>query len=78
MRDKWIERKRELPPGIMVVGEKHRAIMDRIKNLGDEDLREIEAFLNFLIDGSESLKDSNNSNLRKIYDFMAGGMERAG
>ena len=77
MKEKWIERKKELPPGIMVVGERHRVIMERIKNLDDGDLREVDAFLDFLVEGSETLLENDN-NLKKIYDFMAGGMERAG
>lgn len=78
MGDKWIELQRELPPGIMIVEQKYRSIIDRIHKLNDEDLGEIEAFLSFLADGSEFLAEDSAKNSPRIFEFMTGGMQRAG
>lgn len=78
MGDKWIEVQKELPPGIMIIEEKYRSIVDRIHELCDEDLWELEAFLDFLAEGSKYVADDSDNNSQKIFDFMTGGMQRAG
>jgi len=78
MGEKWIKVRRELPPGILVLDGKHQELVEKVLDLSDEDLLELEAFLEFLNESSGGTQRANTAGAKKIYDFMAGGMQRVG
>jgi len=45
MLDKWIELKKDLPAGLMIIEEKLRPLLEEIHNLNSEDLLELESFI---------------------------------
>lgn len=77
MLGNWIERQQSLPDGLVVVDEKLGSILKKIQSLDSQDLQELEAFVNYLTDGSECLEEQGNRKAAKMYDFMTGGMPLA-
>ena len=78
MLNDWITKTEDLPEGLMIVDEKLRPVLEKIRQLDSDDLIELEAFLNYLADGAEWDADRGGRAGSKIYDFMAGGLLKVG
>ena len=78
MLGKWIEKKNELPAGIMAIDEKLRPLLQEIHNLNAEDLAEVRVFIGYLSGRSQSRVELDSRVTAKICDFMAGDMQRVG
>jgi len=65
-----------LPPGYMKIDEDLRSLIERVHQLDRQDVREVAAFIDYLLSGTEQLsghEQKNGGNL-KLYDFMEGGI----
>lgn len=60
----------------MFVKESLRPLVNKMHQLGEEDLRELNAFMDYLLKGPVKLPDSADGETLKMYDFMDGGMEK--
>lgn len=78
MLNDWITKTEDLPEGLMIIDEKLRPVLDKIRQLDSDDLKELEAFLNYLVEGAEWETERGSRAGSKIYDFMAGGMLKVG
>lgn len=67
--------KRGFPVGIMFVKESLRPLVNKMHQLGEEDLRELDAFMDYLLKGPVKLPESPDGESLKMYDFMDGGLE---
>ena len=68
--------KKGLPAGVMLVREGLIPLVEKITRMREEDIPEVEAFLDYLQKGTEQLyvQSQNEANPSKIYDFMDGGL----
>jgi len=67
--------KRGFPRGIMFIRESLRPLVNKIHQLGEEDLGELDAFMDYLLKGPQKLPEPPNGESLKIYDFMEGGLQ---
>ncbi len=65
-----------LPPGYMKIDEDLRALIERLHQLDGQDVREVAAFIDYLLSGAEKLSghEQKNGGHLKLYDFMEGGI----
>lgn len=59
----------------MFVKEKLRPLVNKIHQLDDDDLVEVDAFLDYLLLGPQQLPEPGEGHPLKMYDFMEGGIE---
>jgi hypothetical protein len=76
MFNDWIEKIDELPAGIVFIDESLRGTLDKVRKLSHDDLLELEAFLDYLLE--ESARQGRQQTSAKLCDFMAAGMHKAG
>ena len=78
MKNKQITLKKGFPKGVVFLEERLRPLVRKIYALDDEDIRELDAFLNYLIMGPDIFYKSENRYSSKTFDFMNGGMGKTG
>jgi hypothetical protein len=71
-----VKRKQGLPEGFFLVKEDLALLVEKIHLLKDQDLQELNAFADYLLEGSDTLAKARKIKSLKIFDFMAAGMER--
>ena len=74
----WIEKRENLPAGIMIVDETLRPLLEEIQELSPDDLAEVKEFIGYLSGRLENPSGRDSRVSAKICDFMAGGMQRVG
>lgn len=69
--------KKGLPPGYMPIRKDLLPLVEKMHQLDQDDLRELEAFIDYLQKGAEELSSTEveEDKSSKIYDFMNGGLE---
>lgn len=60
---------------MMFVDERLREVVDKLGDLQDDDIRELEVFVDYLLHGPEKLPPRHDKENARIYDFMNGGLE---
>lgn len=66
-----------LPHGMMYVDERLRAVVDKMHDLDDRDIRELDAFIDYLRKGPDvPPEDQVERDSTRMYDFMNGGLEK--
>ena len=70
--------KKGLPPGYVPVREDLQPLVEKMHQLDPDDLKELDAFMDYLQKGAEELQEAEpeESNSSKIYEFMNGGLEK--
>ena len=68
--------KKGFPLGIMFVKESLRPLVNKIHQLSEEDLRELDAFMDYLLKGPVKLPESPDGDSLKMYDFMDGPLAK--
>lgn len=65
------------PQGISFIKENVRELVLKLHQLSNEDLKEVDAFVEYLINGPTEIKeDEEKDEPSKMYDFMDGGFNR--
>jgi hypothetical protein len=64
-----------LPPGMMLVDERLRAIVGKLQGLNENDIHELDAFVDYLLHGPEKAPTQRDNKTGRMYDFMNGGLE---
>ena len=60
----------------MFVKESLRPLVNKMHQLGEEDLRELDAFMDYLLKGPVKLPEAPDEEPLKMYDFMDGGLKK--
>ena len=70
--------KKGLPPGYISVRKELQPLVKKMHQLKPNDLRELEAFMDYLQKGAKELSgtEPDERNSSKIYEFMNGGLEK--
>jgi len=70
--------KKGLPPGYISVRKDLQPLVEKMHQLKPNDLRELEAFMDYLQRGAEKFSgtEPDESKSLKIYEFMNGGLEK--
>jgi len=70
--------KKGLPPGYISVRKELQPLVEKMHQLKPNDLRELEAFMDYLQKGAKELSgtEPDERNSSKIYEFMNGGLEK--
>lgn len=70
--------KKGLPPGYISVRKDLQPLVEKMHQLKPNDLRELEAFMDYLQKGAKELSgtEPDERNSSKIYEFMNGGLEK--
>ena len=69
--------KKGLPQGYVPVREDLQPLVEKMHQLDPDDLKELDAFMDYLQKGAEELQEAEpeEGNSSKIYEFMNGGLE---
>ena len=78
MINRQIRLKKGFPAGVVFLEEKLRPLVEKIYLLGDRDIRELDAFMDYLINGSVDLYKSGDLESSKVFEFMQGGLVNTG
>ena len=70
--------KKGLPEGILLVNDNLYPLVQKIHLLNDRDIRELNAFVDYLLEGPDMLSKAKNLKVAKIFDFMGAGMQKTG
>jgi len=70
--------KKGLPSGYIAVRNDLQPLVEKMHQLRQNDLRELEAFIDYLQKGAEELSDNGSEEGKslKIYEFMNGGLDK--
>jgi hypothetical protein len=69
--------KKGLPADLMFIAEHLQPLVKKMDRLGDRDLRELEAFIDYLLKvPGEAPGDAERKEPHKMFDFMNGGLEK--
>jgi len=60
---------------MMFVDERLRQVVEKLVDLQDDDIRELDVFVDYLLHGPEKLPPRREKESARIYDFMNGGLE---
>ena len=66
-----------LPSDMVFVEDRLREVVQKLHKLDDGDLRELDAFIDYLANGSGTRPERpDESETSRMYDFMNGGLEK--
>jgi hypothetical protein len=67
--------KKGLPPGMIFIDERLYEVVVKLQHLRESDIRELDAFLEYLLNGPEKAPSQRTKETARMYDFMNGGLD---